>query len=133
VESATAIQTPFNEAMLFASLTGLALGALVAIMSIGTAFVQKRLHIKDDEVLKHFLVAVAFSGFVSLTFYVVGFRLWDQEIAARREMFNENLEVLGYILFGAFTAIGMMVASFLESALLSRLTKAMSEKNEATD
>jgi hypothetical protein len=119
--------------MLFASLTGLVLGALVAVMSIGTAFVQKRLHIKDDEVLKHFLVAVAVGGFVSLTFYVVGFRLWDQEIAARREMFNENLEVLGYILFGAFTAIGMMVASFLESDLLSRLTKAMSEKNEATD
>jgi sterol desaturase/sphingolipid hydroxylase (fatty acid hydroxylase superfamily) len=132
VEGATAIQTPINEAIIFASIFGLVLGALVAAVTIGTTFVRKKLHIRNGEVLKWLAIFASISIPISIVF-LIGILLWEPNIAVRQEIFNRHLEVLGYGLFFTLTFIGMLIASFLERYLLRRLIKAMGGENNDTE
>ena len=130
MESLSAIPMPLKEAMFFASGAGLGIGAMMALMDIGTAFVQKKLHIKDDEILKQLVVFISI-GIVLLILYIIGLSLFTPNRAVREETFSRILEALGYGLFFTLQFIGMAIVSIPGRFISIRVAKAMSAENEA--
>jgi hypothetical protein len=123
VEDLAALQTPFNEALMFAFGFGLSLGALGAVMNVGANFVQKKINLKDSEVLKYLAVYVSI-GAVCLLVFFIGLSLWVPKFSVRQEIFNRHLETLGYGLFFTLTFAAMVIVSLLESVILRNLIKA---------
>jgi hypothetical protein len=123
VENLAAMQTPFNEALIFAFGFGLLLGVLVTAMNIGTNFAQKKLNLKDSEVLKYFAVCLLIGAAYFLVFFV-GVSLWAPDFSVRQEIFNRHLETLGYGLFFTLNFLGMAIVSLLEIIISRSLTKA---------
>jgi sterol desaturase/sphingolipid hydroxylase (fatty acid hydroxylase superfamily) len=122
METSGATQIPFNEAAIYAFAFGLFLGELRVIVDLGTFFAQKKLQLKDDEVLKYLAVLAAVSVVILLV-NVAALSLWAPSMAVRQKIFNGHLEALGYGFFTVFMMIGMVTVLLLERLALALLRK----------
>jgi hypothetical protein len=126
METLVATQVSFNEAAIAALAIGVSLGVLLAVIDAGTAFAQKKLQIKDDELLKYLAVYAAV-GTVVMLICLAAFVLWEPSTAVRQDIlkniFDRNIEVLGLGGFYVLALIGSIPVHLLKRFILVFLRK----------
>ena len=131
-DSIATLSIPPKGAVFFALRFGLTLGALAALMDICLAYAQKKLHIAEDDSLKYLVLLASITGAL-LVLALLGIQIFSPDMQIRKEVFNRNLETLGYPLFFGLSFSGMLAISTPTKIFLSRLTKAESAENKEPD
>lgn len=132
MESMAVLSLPAKEAVFFALGFGLTLGAVVALMDISLIYAEKKLNLEKDDSVKYFLLFVCIAGALFLLVFL-GTEIFAPDMQTREEVFNRNLETLGYPFFFGLSFSGMLAISTLTKIFLNRLTKSESAENKALD
>ncbi|MDJ0701694.1 MAG: hypothetical protein QNJ46_00290 [Leptolyngbyaceae cyanobacterium MO_188.B28] len=126
MENLVVTPTSFNQAMLFALVFGFAIGVLLSVTEIGKAFVKKRLHIKEGEVLKDFVILASIGALLILCTIVLNPLV--PEYGERKAIVDRNVEMLGFGLNCALMTIGGIIVHAPGRFIAIRIAKAMRKK-----
>ncbi|MEL6903642.1 MAG: hypothetical protein AAFP07_22125 [Cyanobacteria bacterium J06606_4] len=116
-----------KSAIFFALKFGFSISAGLAILEITVALLQKKLHIRESEPLKHsVLMSVVLLALLGL--FVAGLSLFAPPYVVRSEIFERNFNAIDHVLFFGIQFFSML----LLFVPVRFLTKRFSEKEDTT-